>query len=219
MAYVENAPGIDEFNRVPEVVFDGRATSPYTEWDEPNPLSVYGRSKLAGEGELDPGHAVVRTSWVCGRHGANVVHTVLRLAAGQGTRLKSARPKVLHSLGGRVLVSYAVEAVAAATGARPLLVVGSEAAEVRAALAVILAGAEPDDVGILRVDLDATERERWPLLEDRLEIEPAKNGRIAEKRIVIGLERRLFTQRRHSSAALAREDFFQIPGLRANQKQ
>ena len=68
-----------------DYVFDGRATSPYTEWDEPNPLSVYGRSKLAGEGELDPGHAVVRTSWVCGRHGANVVHTVLRLAAGQGT--------------------------------------------------------------------------------------------------------------------------------------
>jgi dTDP-4-dehydrorhamnose reductase len=68
-----------------DYVFDGRATRPYTEWDPPNPLSVYGRSKLAGEGELDPGHAVVRTSWVCGRHGANVVHTVLRLAAEGGT--------------------------------------------------------------------------------------------------------------------------------------
>jgi len=56
------------------------------------------------------------------------------LAAGQGTRLKSARPKVLHPLGGRVLVSYAVEAMAAATGARPVLVVGPESAEVRAAL-------------------------------------------------------------------------------------
>src|SRR6266851_10475110 len=56
------------------------------------------------------------------------------LAAGQGTRLKSARPKVLHPLGGRPLVSYAVEAVAAATGARPLLVIGPEAAEVHAAL-------------------------------------------------------------------------------------
>jgi len=56
------------------------------------------------------------------------------LAAGQGTRLKSARPKVLHTLGGRVMVSYAVEAMAAATGAPPLLVVGPESAEVRAAL-------------------------------------------------------------------------------------
>jgi dTDP-4-dehydrorhamnose reductase len=68
-----------------DYVFDGRATRPYTEWDEPNPLSVYGRSKLAGETELDSGQAVVRTSWVCGRHGANVVHTVLRLAAEGGT--------------------------------------------------------------------------------------------------------------------------------------
>jgi len=68
-----------------DYVFDGRATRPYAEWDEPNPLSVYGRSKLAGEKELDPGHAVVRTSWVCGRHGANIVHTVLRLSAEGGT--------------------------------------------------------------------------------------------------------------------------------------
>jgi dTDP-4-dehydrorhamnose reductase len=67
-----------------DYVFDGRATRPYTEWDGPNPLSVYGRSKLAGEAELDPGHAVVRTSWVCGRHGTNVVHTLLRLAAEGG---------------------------------------------------------------------------------------------------------------------------------------
>ncbi len=67
-----------------DYVFDGRATRPYHEWDEPNPLSVYGRSKLAGEAELDRGDAVVRSSWVCGRHGTNVVRTVLRLAAEGG---------------------------------------------------------------------------------------------------------------------------------------
>ncbi|HWC39456.1 MAG TPA: dTDP-4-dehydrorhamnose reductase [Acidimicrobiales bacterium] len=68
-----------------DYVFDGRASRPYTEWDEPNPLSVYGRTKLAGERELAPRHAVVRTSWVCGHHGSNIVHTVLRLAAEGGT--------------------------------------------------------------------------------------------------------------------------------------
>ena len=68
-----------------DYVFDGRAPRPYTEWDEPNPLSVYGRTKLAGERELGAGHSVVRTSWVCGRHGANIVHTVLRLADEGGT--------------------------------------------------------------------------------------------------------------------------------------
>jgi dTDP-4-dehydrorhamnose reductase len=62
-----------------DYVFDGTAPQPYTEWDRPNPTSVYGRSKLGGERELDPGATIVRTSWLCGRHGANMVKTVLRL--------------------------------------------------------------------------------------------------------------------------------------------
>jgi dTDP-4-dehydrorhamnose reductase len=64
-----------------DYVFDGTKPSPYVEWDTPAPASVYGRSKLGGEQEIDPGSAVVRTSWVCGRHGGNMVKTVLRLAA------------------------------------------------------------------------------------------------------------------------------------------
>ncbi len=67
-----------------DYVFDGTKEGPYREWDEPNPRSVYGASKLAGEREvldLAPGSTVVRTSWVCGEHGANMVKTVLRLAA------------------------------------------------------------------------------------------------------------------------------------------
>ena len=67
-----------------DYVFDGTSPRPYREWDEPRPVSVYGRSKLAGERELGPDATVVRTSWVCGAHGANMVKTVLRLAAGQG---------------------------------------------------------------------------------------------------------------------------------------
>jgi len=67
-----------------DYVFDGTSTLPYHEWDEPCPVSVYGRSKLGGERELDPGATIVRTSWVCGAHGENMVHTVLRLAAGGG---------------------------------------------------------------------------------------------------------------------------------------
>ena len=62
-----------------DYVFDGTSPAPYREWDATNPLSVYGRSKLGGEHELDPGATVVRTSWVCGLHGGNMVKTVLRL--------------------------------------------------------------------------------------------------------------------------------------------
>lgn len=64
-----------------DYVFDGTKDSPYVEWDEPNPRSIYGMSKLAGERELDDGSTIIRTSWVCGFHGANMVKTILRLAA------------------------------------------------------------------------------------------------------------------------------------------
>ena len=67
-----------------DYVFDGTATRPYREWDAPNPASVYGASKLAGERECRPGSTVVRTSWVSGAHGANMVVTALRLAAAEG---------------------------------------------------------------------------------------------------------------------------------------
>ena len=67
-----------------DYVFDGTSTRPYVEWDAPNPRSVYGRSKLGGEHEVGPEATVVRTSWVCGYHGANMVKTVLRLAGSPG---------------------------------------------------------------------------------------------------------------------------------------
>jgi dTDP-4-dehydrorhamnose reductase len=70
-----------------DYVFDGTSAAPYTEWDTPNPQSVYGSSKLVGEREaaaLGVGAAIARTSWVCGEHGANMVKTVLRLVGGDG---------------------------------------------------------------------------------------------------------------------------------------
>ena len=63
-----------------DYVFDGSKPAPYHEWDQPAPRSVYGWSKLGGEHELDPGCTVVRTSWVCGYHGGNMVKTILRLS-------------------------------------------------------------------------------------------------------------------------------------------
>lgn len=63
-----------------DYVFDGASAEPYREWDETNPQSVYGRSKLGGERELGPGDTIVRTSWVCGAAGNNFVKTMLRLA-------------------------------------------------------------------------------------------------------------------------------------------
>lgn len=66
-----------------DYVFDGGKGSPYQEDDAPNPLSIYGESKLAGElnAAYNPDHLIVRTQWLYGRHGKNFVETMLRLAA------------------------------------------------------------------------------------------------------------------------------------------
>lgn len=70
-----------------DYVFDGTQADPYREWDPPSPISVYGRSKLAGEQEIQallPGATIARTAWVCGANGSNMVKTILRLADGDG---------------------------------------------------------------------------------------------------------------------------------------
>lgn len=65
-----------------DYVFDGAKGEPYQEDDLPNPLSVYGESKLAGEmnASLAEDHLIVRTQWLYGLHGKNFVETMLRLA-------------------------------------------------------------------------------------------------------------------------------------------
>jgi len=63
-----------------DYVFSGEKSGPYDEWDEPDPRSVYGRSKLGGEREVARhagSWAIARTSWVFGRQGRNFVDTIL----------------------------------------------------------------------------------------------------------------------------------------------
>jgi len=66
-----------------DYVFDGSAERPYLESDEPNPQSVYGSTKLAGEQSVMaecPNSIILRTAWVYAEQGANFVNTMLRLA-------------------------------------------------------------------------------------------------------------------------------------------
>ena len=67
-----------------DFVFDGKKNHPYTELDEPHPLNVYGKSKLAGENYVRSfleRYFIVRTSWLYGRYGKNFVETILKLAS------------------------------------------------------------------------------------------------------------------------------------------
>jgi dTDP-4-dehydrorhamnose reductase len=65
-----------------DYVFDGKATTPYTEETKPNPLSVYGKSKLKGEEailKIQPDFVIIRTSWLYSEYGTNFVKTMLKL--------------------------------------------------------------------------------------------------------------------------------------------
>jgi dTDP-4-dehydrorhamnose reductase len=65
-----------------DYVFDGTKMGPYNEGDPPNPLGVYGKSKLAGERaitDVQGKHLILRTSWVYSTHGRNFLLTMQRL--------------------------------------------------------------------------------------------------------------------------------------------
>jgi dTDP-4-dehydrorhamnose reductase len=67
-----------------DYVFDGAKTEPYVESDPVNPLSVYGRTKAAGEDAIRAtgcDHLIFRTSWVYSARGSNFLRTILRLAS------------------------------------------------------------------------------------------------------------------------------------------
>lgn len=98
-----------------DYVFDGEKGAPYDEVDRPNPLSVYGRSKLAGEEfvvRLAPEHFIVRTAWVFGA-GPDFLSGVARSLA-EGERVTA----VADRTGSPTYVRHLVERIL------PLLLTG-----------------------------------------------------------------------------------------------
>ncbi|UWF47671.1 dTDP-4-dehydrorhamnose reductase [Pseudomonas sp. N3-W] len=76
------ALGVPLIHYSTDYVFDGSKATPYVEDDAPNPLGVYGHSKLMGEraiSEVQGQHLILRTSWVYSTHGRNFLLTMQRL--------------------------------------------------------------------------------------------------------------------------------------------
>jgi dTDP-4-dehydrorhamnose reductase len=80
-----------------DYVFDGQSRRPYQPWDTPNPISVYGASKRAGEFYIESllsRYYIIRTSSLYGRHGPNFVRAILHQAK-QGGPLKIVSDQVM----------------------------------------------------------------------------------------------------------------------------
>lgn len=70
-----------------DYVFDGNKDRPYTEEDSPNPLSVYGKTKLSGEEkamEYCPASVIIRAQWLYGRGGENFITKITKIAREKG---------------------------------------------------------------------------------------------------------------------------------------
>jgi dTDP-4-dehydrorhamnose reductase len=94
-AYAVNARGAENITRAvkdlkafliyisTDYVFDGKNNTPYTEEDTPNPISVYGKTKLEGENFIRNAlsdYLIIRTSWLFGKGGKNFVDTIINKA-------------------------------------------------------------------------------------------------------------------------------------------
>lgn len=94
-----------------DYVFGGQLERPYNEYDKPEPKTVYGKSKLAGEENIRlfcSDHIILRTSWLYGSGGPSFLHTMLKLAG--------ENKPVLKVVGDQIGNPTSAEAVAAGIG-------------------------------------------------------------------------------------------------------
>lgn len=91
-------------------VFDGSGQTPYTEFDMPNPRTVYGKSKLAGENfvkEFCNRHIIIRSSWIFGE-GSSYLAKILQLAK-EGKAVYAASDQTAAPTGASWLAQKAVQ--------------------------------------------------------------------------------------------------------------
>ncbi len=108
-----------------DYVFNGSATSPYTEDDSPDPVNAYGETKLAGERavqEAGAPHIILRTEWLYATRGRNFLLTILRLAR-EGKPLRIIADQIGAPTWARMLAEASAQVVA-----RFLHTTGAEAA-------------------------------------------------------------------------------------------
>lgn len=87
MAVIAEETGAKIVQVSTDYVFNGQGDRPYEEYDIPNPVSVYGKTKLMGERYIEDfcsRYFIVRTAWLYGYNGRNFVKTILKAAKEKG---------------------------------------------------------------------------------------------------------------------------------------
>lgn len=105
-----------------DYVFDGTKPEPYDETDETRPLSVYGRTKRAGEMVMEsfsPSHLIFRTSWVHGRGGNNFISKIVNLARERDT-LRVIDDQVGAPTSAELIAAVTARAIEAMAGGEPI---------------------------------------------------------------------------------------------------
>jgi len=96
-----------------DYVFDGSSKKPYSEEDAPNPINVYGQTKLTGEKNIQAvggRHLILRTSWVYSSRGHNFLKTMLKLAD-EGKEINVVADQTGVPTWNRFLAEYTVKAL------------------------------------------------------------------------------------------------------------
>jgi dTDP-4-dehydrorhamnose reductase len=87
LAAVSRASGAKLVHISTDYVFNGKGSVPFREYDVPDPVSVYGKTKLLGEQYVRENcsqYFIIRTSWLYGLYGRNFVYTILKAAKEKG---------------------------------------------------------------------------------------------------------------------------------------
>ncbi len=148
-----------------DYVFDGSGNQPWLESDGTAPLSVYGRTKLAGEQAVarTPKHLILRTSWVYAARGGNFAKTMLRLA-GERDALTVIDDQVGAPTSAELLAdvtAHALRAVMAQPGNTDL-----------AGLYHCVAGGETTWYGYCRYVLNQAQAQGWVLKAGPAQVSP-----------------------------------------------
>ncbi|MNI44423.1 dTDP-4-dehydrorhamnose reductase [compost metagenome] len=87
MAIISNEVNAKVVHVSTDYVFSGEGTVPFKEYDETIPVSVYGKTKLAGEKfvrEIADKYYIIRTAWLYGYEGSNFVYTIIKAGKEKG---------------------------------------------------------------------------------------------------------------------------------------